>query len=56
MSQYEKTYAKWLKRFGSDEAIKTFLQEAGRKGGQAKVPTKGFGTKKYYRKKAVDKA
>ncbi len=51
MNRYDKTYAKWLEKYGSHEAIKDFLSKAGKKGGSAKVPTKGFGTKKYYKKK-----
>ncbi len=53
MNKYEKTYAKWLEKHGSPEAVKAWLASIGSKGGKAKVATKGFGSKKYYRTKKV---
>ena len=43
-----------LKKYGSELAMKKALAQWGGKGGKAKVPTKGFGTKPYIRKSFFD--
>lgn len=50
MTQSEKRLATMRERYG-ESGLNTLFSKAGAKGGKAKVPTKGFGSKPYKRKK-----